>query len=182
MQQNGFSSQFFCRRLAVPSAGYISSRLEPQPTSGITRSTGDSLESFTVARSVNAPGNPQGKKPVEMRRVGDAAWRWFESQSKAVVAFGVSHSDVSYLIRDPSKATDHARENFEARPAPSRKRERPTKRGAPPKSVEGAYQKQNGKWVDHAKFPGREFDDLDAYRVAKKQRAARRAAWSAQAY
>ena len=29
-------------------------------------------------------------------------------------------------------------------------------------------------------FPGREFDDLDAYRAAKKQRAARRAAWSAQ--
>ena len=134
-------------------------------------------------RSVNAPGNPQGKKPVEMRRVGDAAWRWFESQSKAVVAFGVSHSDVSYLIRDPSKATDHARENFEARPAPSRKRERKRKaRGAPPKSVEGAYQKQNGKWVDYGRFPGREFDDLDTYRAAKRQREARRAAWSAQAY
>ena len=31
-------------------------------------------------------------------------------------------------------------------------------------------QKKNGKWTDYAKFPGREFDDLDAYRAAKKQR------------
>ena len=30
-------------------------------------------------------------------------------------------------------------------------------------------------------FPGREFDDLDAYRAAKKQHAARRADFSAQA-
>ena len=29
-------------------------------------------------------------------------------------------------------------------------------------------------------FPGREFDDLDEYRAAKKQRAARRAAYSDQ--
>ena len=31
--------------------GYICFRLDPQPTSGIARSTGDSLESFTVAKS-----------------------------------------------------------------------------------------------------------------------------------
>ena len=30
-------------------------------------------------------------------------------------------------------------------------------------------------------FPGREFDDLDKYRAAKKQRAARRAEYFAQA-
>ena len=30
-------------------------------------------------------------------------------------------------------------------------------------------------------FPGREFDDLDAYRAAKKQRYERRAAYSDQA-
>ena len=40
-------------------------------------------------------------------------------------------------------------------------------------------QKKNGKWTDYAKFPGREFDDLDAYRAAKKQRAARREEYSA---
>ena len=69
---------------------------------------------------------------------------------------------------------------FEARPA--RKRERPTEAKAPLKKqkwVEGAHQKKNGKWRSEM-FPGREFDDLDAYRAAKKQRAARRAAWSAQ--
>ena len=48
------------------------------------------------------------------------------------------------------------------------------------KSVEGAYKKQNGKWTNHFMFPGREFDDLDAYRAAKKQRMERRAAYSAQ--
>ena len=47
-------------------------------------------------------------------------------------------------------------------------------------TVEGAEQKQNGKWTDNAKFPGREFDDLDAYRAAKKQRKARRGAYADQ--
>ena len=47
-------------------------------------------------------------------------------------------------------------------------------------SVEGAAQKQNGKWANTRLFPGREFDDLDAYRAAKKQRKERRAAYSAQ--
>ena len=48
------------------------------------------------------------------------------------------------------------------------------------KCIEGAYQKANGKWTDNNKFPGREFDDLDEYRAAKKQRAARLAAYSDQ--
>ena len=48
-------------------------------------------------------------------------------------------------------------------------------------SVEGAYQRQNGKWTNHEMFPGREFDDLDAYRAAKKQRKERRGAYSVQA-
>ena len=61
-------------------------------------------------------------------------------------------------------------------------RDLPMRRGPPRrKSVEGAYQKQNGKWTNKDMFPGRDFDDLDAYRAAKKQRAARRAEWSAQA-
>ena len=69
-------------------------------------------------------------------------------------------------------------------PAPPKKRERPTKGkagGAPPKKaksrgkrVEGAWQKVNGKWANTHIFPGREFDDLDAYRAAKKQRATRK--------
>ena len=40
-----------------------------------------------------------------------------------------------------------------------------------PKRAEGAYQIQNGKWRS-TMFPGRDFDDLDEYRAAKKQRAA----------
>ena len=74
------------------------------------------------------------------------------------------------------------RETFEARPAPPRKRERPTKWKAPRKKqkhVEGANQKKNGKWTSAHFFPGREFDDLDEYRAAKKQRAEFRAAYSA---
>ena len=77
------------------------------------------------------------------------------------------------------------RESFEARPAPPRKRERPTKAKAQRKKqkcVEGAKQKANGKWIHYTMFPGREFESLDEFRAAKKQRAARRAGWSAQAY
>jgi len=124
-------------------------------------------------------GTPE--KPVEMRRVGDSEWRCFGSRKDAAKAFGVSHQDVSYLIKDPSKAP--LRKTFEARPSrapPPRKRERPTKGkagAAPPKKkprrVEGAEQKVNGKWRSDM-FPGREFDNLDEYRAAKKQRYARR--------
>ena len=49
-----------------------------------------------------------------------------------------------------------------------------------PKKVDGATQKKNGKWTNHDIFPGREFDDLDELRAAKKQRKERRAAYSAQ--
>ncbi|CAH0363786.1 unnamed protein product [Pelagomonas calceolata] len=45
------------------------------------------------------------------------------------------------------------------------------------RSVEGATQNKNGKWSNSEMFPGREFDDLDAYRAAKKQRAALRSAY-----
>ena len=113
-------------------------------------------------------------KPVEMRRIGDAAWRYFASRTDAAKAFRVTTNDVGYLLREPSKASRYACE-FEARPAPApKKRERPTYR-----SVEGAKPKTNGKWRSGL-FPGREFDDLDEYRAAKKQRAARRVRWSIQ--
>ena len=46
--------------------------------------------------------------------------------------------------------------------------------------VEGAIQKVNGKWSSPQLFPGREFDDLDAYRAAKKQRVEQRAEYSDQ--
>ena len=62
--------------------------------------------------------------------------------------------------------------------APSHKRQakRPRETGMHVgKHVEGAKQKSNGKWRSN-NFPGREFDDLDAYRAAKKQRAARQRA------
>ena len=121
-----------------------------------------------------------------MRRIGDAAWRYFDSYTDAGKAFSVSSQDVSHLIIDPTKATEYVREGFEARPACApEKRERPTKGkagGAPqkkPKYVEGATQKATGKWHASHMFPGREFDDLDEYRAAKKQRAEFRAAYYA---
>ena len=138
-------------------------------------------------RGIGAAGRKgePSKKACEMRRIGDAAWRWFGSRADAGKAFGLPSSQVSLLVIDPARAMEHARETFEARPArgPPKKRERPTKRKAYelPKSVEGARQKKSGKWVNGDMFPGREFDDFDAYRAAKKQRAARREAWSAHA-
>ena len=47
-------------------------------------------------------------------------------------------------------------------------------------SVEGGYQKQNGKWANNHVFPGREFDNLDEYLAAKKQHAEQRIAYSDQ--
>ena len=102
----------------------------------------------------------------------------------------MSTSNVSLLINNPSLAPMHVREALEARSA-QKKQEKvikwklsgctvavtpvPKKRG---QVVEGATQKTNGKWIQCAMFPGREFDDLDAYRAAKKQRAARREEYS----
>ena len=113
-----------------------------------------------------------------------AAWRWFGSRKDAAKAFGgVSPSDICKLIKDPSKETEHARETFEARPAraaPPKKRKRPAakKPRFVQRCVEGAKSKANGKWANSRLFPGREFDDLDAYRAAKKQRKERRAAYA----
>ena len=47
------------------------------------------------------------------------------------------------------------------------------------KIAEGAYQKQNGKWSSQH-FPGHEFESLDEFRAAKKQRAERRKEYSTQ--
>ena len=68
---------------------------------------------------------------------------------------------------------------------PSKKRQAkcPLKRatgGRVGKLIEGARQKSNGKWSDSRIFPGREFDNLDAYRAAKKQRVEQRAEYSDQ--
>jgi len=116
---------------------------------------GDSLESFTVAKS-----------------------RALRSSAKA---FRLHQTHVCILINDPSSSP--WRETFEARPARAprpKKRERPAKKKPRfvRRHVEGASSKANGKWRS-SMFPGREFDDLDAYRAAKKQRAARREEYSA---
>ena len=56
--------------------------------------------------------------------------------------------------------------------APARKRAGRFQRSPP--LLEGATQKQSGKWKSQT-FPGREFDDPDEYRAAKSSiRAARR--------
>ena len=49
-----------------------------------------------------------------------------------------------------------------------------------PRRAEGAFQKANGKWANYNMFPGREFDDLDEHRAAKKQREERREEYRAQ--
>ena len=82
------------------------------------------------------------------------------------------------LTRTPKVIVDAPDERC---PAQKRSAKRPRKR-CPLDSpsflsrnwVEGAIQKVNGKWSSPQLFPGREFDDLDAYRAAKAQLAARR--------
>ena len=60
---------------------------------------------------------------------------------------------------------------------------RPRKEETPivQRRTEDAYHKQNGKWGSRL-FPGREFDDLDEFRAAKKQHTARRSEYLDQAY
>ena len=68
--------------------------------------------------------------------------------------------------------------------APARRKARTFVPKKPPyygKCIEGAIQYANGKWTNSTMFPGREFDDLDAYRAAKKQRTEQRAEYSDQA-
>jgi len=68
-------------------------------------------------------------------------------------------------------------------PSQKRRAERPLKRETGKwagRTVEGAYRKANGKWYNKDMFPGREFDDLDAYRAAKRQHKERLAAYSDQ--
>ena len=67
--------------------------------------------------------------------------------------------------------------------APARRKARTFFPKKPPyrgKCIEGATQKVNGKWSNPEMFPGCEFDDLDAYRAAKKQRTDQRAAYKDQ--
>ena len=110
---------------------------------------------------------------------GHCGWR--NHRADAAKAFRLHQTHVCMLINDPSSSP--WRETFEARPAralPPKKRERPAKKNPRfiRRHVEGASSKANGKWRS-SMFPGREFDDLDAYRAAKKQRAARREEYSA---
>ena len=125
-----------------------------------------------------------GAKPVEMRRIGDAEWRWFGSHTDAAKAFGLKTHEVSRLINDRLKggrgqektAPKHLRETFETRSVRRARKTCEIKRKRPAKKsfVEGATQKANGKWCNYYMFPGREFEDLDEYRAAKAQRAAQR--------
>ena len=57
---------------------------------------------------------------------------------------------------------------------PEASRAPPKKPRFVPRCVEGAKSKANGKWANYKTFPGREFDDLDEYRAAKKQRVAQK--------
>ena len=59
------------------------------------------------------------KGGVEMRRVGDTAWRCFKSQKDAANAFGLSQGDVSRLISKNDKVAALAT-RFEARKASGR--------------------------------------------------------------
>ena len=47
-------------------------------------------------------------KAIEMRRVGDASWRRFGTQTDAAKAFGLYQSEVSQIVKDRSKASGRA--------------------------------------------------------------------------
>ena len=47
-------------------------------------------------------------KAIEMRRIGDASWRRFGTQTDAAKAFGLYQSEVSQIVKDRSKASGRA--------------------------------------------------------------------------
>jgi hypothetical protein len=46
-----------------------------------------------------------GGRVIEMRRVGDASWRRFNSQTDASKAFGIAQSEISHLLNNRSRAS-----------------------------------------------------------------------------
>jgi hypothetical protein len=88
--------------------------------------------------------------------------------SGPTLACGHGRAPAPKVIVDPEAPV--LRSNIRSTPRPVVKRT----------FAEGAQQKQNGKWSSRM-FPGREFDDLDEYRAAKRQHKERRAAYSDQA-
>ena len=51
---------------------------------------------------------PRTGKVIEIRRVGGASWQRFGSQTAAAKAFGLTQTEVSYLVNDRSKASARA--------------------------------------------------------------------------
>ena len=92
---------------------------------------------------------------------------WF-SHERSLAPLPEKRTRTPKVIVDPSA------------PAPKKARTFPKKPPYYGKCIDGAIQKASGKWINTGMFPGREFDDLDAYRAAKKQRAEQRAAYSDQ--
>ena len=89
-------------------------------------------------------------------------------------AHAIEQASRRKVIVDPEAPTLQATITSAGRSKHPRKRETGKKSR---KWVEGALQKANGKWANSLMFPGQEFDDLDEYRAAKKQRKERRAAY-----
>ena len=76
----------------------------------------------TTAPAAEAPeSDSDDERPVvvEMRRVGDTAWRGFAMQKDAAKAFGVSQGDVSLLVNHPTKCPARLRQYEARRPVDS---------------------------------------------------------------
>ena len=76
---------------------------DPTPEERRTAATPVSMLTPTLPAS-SAPKPKKEKTVVEMRRIGDAEWRRFRTQTDAAKAFGFVQSQVSFLINDRSKA------------------------------------------------------------------------------
>ena len=79
----------------------------------------DDDEEPPAAEAPESDSDDERPVVVEMRRVGDTAWRGFAMQKDAAKAFGVSQGDVSLLVNHPTKCPARLRQYEARRPVDS---------------------------------------------------------------
>ena len=79
----------------------------------------------TAAAAPESDSDDERPVVIEMRRVGDTAWRGFAMQKDAAKAFGVSPGDVSLLVNHPTKCSGKLLQYKARRPVDSDGEEAP---------------------------------------------------------
>ena len=91
----------------------------PEPSDDDDNDDDDDDDEAPAAEAPESDSDDERPVVVEMRRVGDTAWRGFAMQKDAAKAFGVSQGDVSLLVNHPTKCPARLRQYEARRPVDS---------------------------------------------------------------